>query len=105
MLPDALHRQLLVGFHKKAKKVGFDLVRYNQLKDQAYELETTLRIIRGPLWEKKHLIEKKPEKRSSSSSNSSSSSRSRSRSDSRSPSPSPNKEIKKKDTPVSPPLR
>ncbi|XP_033207501.1 calcium uniporter protein, mitochondrial isoform X2 [Belonocnema kinseyi] len=107
MLPDALHRQLLVGFHKKAKKVGFDLVRYNQLKDMAYELETTLRIIRGPLWEKKHLIEKEPEKRSrsSSSSSSSSSSRSRSRSDSRSPSPSPDKEIKKKDTTVSTPLR
>ncbi|XP_043470666.1 calcium uniporter protein, mitochondrial isoform X2 [Leptopilina heterotoma] len=94
MLPDALHRQLLVGFHKKAKKIGFDLARYNVLKDQAYELETTLKIIRGPLWEKKHLIEKREERRSSSSSSSSSSSRSRSRSDSRSPSPSPKKEPK-----------
>lgn len=98
MLPDALHRQLLVGFHKKAKKVGFDLARYNLLKDQAYELETTLKIIRGPLWEKKHLIEKRDERRSSSSSSSSSSSRSRSRSDSRSPSPSPQKEPKEKNS-------
>ncbi|XP_051175768.1 calcium uniporter protein, mitochondrial isoform X2 [Leptopilina boulardi] len=97
MLPVALHRQLLIGFHKKAKKVGFDLVRYNQLKDEAYELETTLKIIRGPLWDRKHLIEKHIERRSSSSSSSSSRSRSRS-SDSHSPSPSPKKETKEKDS-------
>lgn len=96
MWTDALHRERLAGFHKKAKKVGFDLIRYNELKDQAYELETTLKIIRGPLWDKKHLIEKNDERRSSSSS--SSSSRSRSRSDSRSPNPSPHKETKEKDS-------
>ncbi|KAJ8669087.1 hypothetical protein QAD02_000346 [Eretmocerus hayati] len=46
-LPDVFHREHLIGFHKKAKKKGFDLDRYNMLKDEAYELETMLRIIRA----------------------------------------------------------
>ncbi|XP_043273947.1 calcium uniporter protein, mitochondrial isoform X2 [Venturia canescens] len=90
MLPDVLNRRYLVVLHKRAKKMGLDLNHYNALKEQAYELETTLKIIRGPLWKHKNLVEQKRRERLRSSS-SSSSSRSPSSSPSPSPSPSPSR--------------
>lgn len=93
MLPDVMNRRQLVSLHKRAKKVGFDLNQYNALKDRAYELETTLKIIRGPLYEHKTRIEREKRERSSSSS---SSSRSPSSSPSPSPSPSPERTLPKR---------
>ncbi|XP_015120148.1 calcium uniporter protein, mitochondrial [Diachasma alloeum] len=90
MLPDVMNRRYLLVFHKRAKAIGLDLNIYNQLRERAYELETTLKIIRGPLWNHKHKIEQKIRERarsSSCSSSSSSSSSSESRSRSRSPHP------------------
>ncbi|XP_011312446.1 calcium uniporter protein, mitochondrial isoform X2 [Fopius arisanus] len=87
MLPDVMNRRYLMVFHKRAKAIGLDLTIYNQLRERAYELETTLKIIRGPLWNHKHRIQQKIRERGrSSSSSSSSSSESRSRSRSTSPS-------------------
>ncbi|XP_057338782.1 calcium uniporter protein, mitochondrial isoform X2 [Microplitis mediator] len=92
MLPDVMNRRYLIALHKRAKAVGLDLTRYNMLKDQAYELETTLKIIRGPLWNHKNKIEKKLRDKTRSSSSSSSSSSSRSPSPS--PCPSPEKTVR-----------
>ncbi|KAK0182611.1 hypothetical protein PV327_000731 [Microctonus hyperodae] len=88
MLPDVLNRRYLIALHKRARAAGLDLARYNLLKEQAHELETTLRIIRGPLWNHKNKVERKLREKIRSSSSSSSSS-SRSPSSSPSPSPSP----------------
>ncbi|KOC61795.1 Calcium uniporter protein, mitochondrial [Habropoda laboriosa] len=92
MLPDVLSRRQLIALHKRAKKAGLDLNQYNLLKDRAYELETTLKIIRGPLYEHRTRVEEKKRQRSSSSS----SSRSPSSSPSPSPSPSPERSLPKK---------
>lgn len=89
MLPDVMNRRQLISLHKRAKKIGFDLNQYNALKDRAYELETTLKIIRGPLYEHKNRIERQKRERSSSSSSSS-------RSPSSSPSPSPERTLPKR---------
>lgn len=91
MLPDVMNRRQLISLHKKAKKLGFDLNQYNTLKDRAYELETTLKIIRGPLYEHKNRLERQKRERSSSSS-----SRSPSSSPSPSPSPSPERTLPKR---------
>ncbi|XP_034941225.1 calcium uniporter protein, mitochondrial [Chelonus insularis] len=85
MLPDVMNRRYLIALHKRAKKVGLDLTKYNELKDRAYELETTLKIIRGPLWNHKNKVQQKLRERQQRSSSSSSS-----ESNSRSPSPSIN---------------
>ncbi|XP_012275178.1 calcium uniporter protein, mitochondrial isoform X4 [Orussus abietinus] len=95
MMPDVLNRRHLLVLHKKAKKEGLDLNYYNDLKDQAYELETMLKILRGPLHEKKQILEQKRQNRDSSSS-----SRSPSSSPSPSPSPSPERSVPKKATVV-----
>ncbi|XP_076636783.1 mitochondrial calcium uniporter [Colletes latitarsis] len=91
MLPDVLNRRYLIALHKKAKQAGLDINRYNQLKDRAYELDTTLKVIRGPLYEHRNRVEQKKRGRSSSSS-----SRSPSSSPSPSPSPSPERSLPKK---------
>lgn len=98
MLPDVMSRRYLVALHKRARAVGLDLNNYNLLKERQHELETTLKIIRGPLYHHKNKVEEKIRQRGrSSSSSSSSSSRSRSpspKSDNnhcRSPSPEPKK--------------
>nr|XP_012229848.1 PREDICTED: calcium uniporter protein, mitochondrial isoform X1 [Linepithema humile]XP_012229850.1 PREDICTED: calcium uniporter protein, mitochondrial isoform X1 [Linepithema humile]XP_012229851.1 PREDICTED: calcium uniporter protein, mitochondrial isoform X1 [Linepithema humile] len=83
MLPDVLNRRHLIVLHRRARKVGLDLNLYNSLKERAYELETTLKIIRGPLHDYKTQLQRKQRSRSSSSS---------SRSPSSSPSPSPRRE-------------
>lgn len=87
MLPDVLNRRHLIVLHRRARKVGLDLNLYNILKDRAYELETTLKIIRGPLHDYKTQLQQKQRSRSSSSSSS--------RSPSSSPSPSPEKDVPK----------
>ncbi|XP_011862665.1 PREDICTED: calcium uniporter protein, mitochondrial [Vollenhovia emeryi] len=88
MLPDVLNRRHLIVLHRRARKIGLDIDLYNLLKNRAYELETTLKIIRGPLYEYKTQREQKKRARSSSSS-------SRSPSSSPSPSPSPEKDVPK----------
>lgn len=98
MLPEVFRREHLIGFHKRAKKLGFDLQRYNMLKEEAHELETMLRLIRGPLHQHQCAVEQKRRERlhKFSHTSSSSSSSSSSRSSSRSPSPSPERSIENK---------
>ena len=91
MLPDVLNRRQLIALHRRAKKMGLDINQYNILKDRAYELETTLKIIRGPLYDYRSKLEQKKRERSRSSSSSS-----RSPSSSPSPSPSPERSLPKK---------
>ncbi|KAF7991233.1 hypothetical protein HCN44_002795 [Aphidius gifuensis] len=86
MLPDVMNRRYLVALHKRARAVGLDLNQYNLLKERQHELETTLKIIRGPLYNHKTKVEKKLRDRGKSSSSSSSSS------ESSSPSSTPKKE-------------
>ena len=90
MLPDVLNRRHLIELHRRARKIGLDVDLYNSLKNRAYELETTLKIIRGPLYDYKTQREQKQRARSSSSSSSS-----RSPSSSPSPSPSPERDVPK----------
>lgn len=49
-LPEVKDRQYLITLHKKAKKRGFDVELYNQLKREAAEVEHDLRRIRDPLY-------------------------------------------------------
>lgn len=95
MLPDVLNRRHLIVLHRRARKIGLDINLYNSLKDRAYELETTLKVIRGPLYEYKTQMVQKQRARSRSSSSSSSS---RSPSSSPSPSPSPERDVPKTTT-------
>ncbi|XP_070160830.1 calcium uniporter protein, mitochondrial [Polyergus mexicanus] len=89
MLPDVLNRRHLIVLHRRARKIGLDINLYNSLKNRAYELETTLKVIRGPLYDYKMQLERKQRARSSSSSSS------RSPSSSPSPSPSPKRDVPK----------
>ncbi|XP_033339320.2 mitochondrial calcium uniporter isoform X2 [Megalopta genalis] len=84
MLPDVLNRRHLIALHKRARKVGLDIDLYNSLKNRAYELETTLKVIRGPLYEHQARLDQLKREGSPS--------RSRSSSSSRSPSSSPSPE-------------
>lgn len=49
-LPEVKDRQFLIAVHKKAKKKGFDVNRYNQLKEEAHKIENDLARIRDPLY-------------------------------------------------------
>lgn len=49
-MPEVKDRQFLIAVHKKAKKKGFDVNRYNQLKDEAHKIEKDLQRIRDPLY-------------------------------------------------------
>ncbi|XP_065334289.1 calcium uniporter protein, mitochondrial isoform X1 [Cloeon dipterum] len=49
MLPDVKDRQFLISFHKKARKNGFDVERYNELRDSIASVEDDLRRLRDPL--------------------------------------------------------
>lgn len=49
VLPDVRDREYLITFHKNAKKLGFDVEKYNVLKDQIYKIETDLHRLRDPL--------------------------------------------------------
>lgn len=49
ILPEVKDRQYLITLHKRAKKVGLDLDRYNQVKEQIYTIESDLRRLRDPL--------------------------------------------------------
>lgn len=50
-------RQYLVTLHKRAKKAGLDLAKYNQLKQQITKLELDLKRLRDPT--KLHIPPKK----------------------------------------------
>lgn len=49
-MPEVKDRQFLIAVHKKAKKKGFDVDRYNQLKEEAHKIEKDLQRIRDPLY-------------------------------------------------------
>ncbi|GLG95442.1 Calcium uniporter protein, mitochondrial [Gryllus bimaculatus] len=49
VLPDVKDRQHLIVLHKRARKVGLDLSRYNELKDSVSRLEADLQRLRDPL--------------------------------------------------------
>nr|CAD7427298.1 unnamed protein product [Timema monikensis] len=49
ILPDVKDRQHLIIFHKRARKVGLDIQRYNELKDNVSKIEADLRRLRDPL--------------------------------------------------------
>lgn len=49
VLQDVKNRQHLITLHKKSKKLGLDLMRYNQLKDQISSLELDLVRVKKPL--------------------------------------------------------
>nr|CAD7392952.1 unnamed protein product [Timema cristinae] len=49
ILPDVKDRQHLIIFHKRARKVGLDVQRYNELKDNVSKIEADLRRLRDPL--------------------------------------------------------
>ena len=39
MYPEARNRQFLISFHKKAKRQGFDVAKYNGLREAIAEIE------------------------------------------------------------------
>lgn len=49
-MPEVKDRQFLIAVHKKAKKKGFDVNRYNQLKEEAHNIDNDLRRLRDPLY-------------------------------------------------------
>lgn len=49
VLQDVKNRQHLLTLHKKSKKVGLDVNRYNQLVDQINSLELELLKAKAPL--------------------------------------------------------
>ncbi|XP_068239010.1 calcium uniporter protein, mitochondrial-like isoform X2 [Palaemon carinicauda] len=49
VLPEVRDRQFLISFHKRAKKVGMDVEKYNRLKDRIAQLENDLDRLRDPL--------------------------------------------------------
>lgn len=49
-MPEVKDRQFLIAVHKKAKKKGFDVLKYNQLKEEAHDIENDIRRIRDPLY-------------------------------------------------------
>jgi hypothetical protein len=49
MLPDVRDRQHLLTVHKRARKVGLDLEKYNHLKESIYQLESDLTRLRDPV--------------------------------------------------------
>ncbi|XP_066156003.1 calcium uniporter protein, mitochondrial [Euwallacea fornicatus] len=59
ILTDVRDRQHLMVMHKKAKNVGVDLSKYNQLKDEIRDVESKLKKLRNPL--KLHLPPKPPQ--------------------------------------------
>lgn len=49
-LPEVKDRQFLIAVHKRAKKKGFDINRYNQLREEAHAIENDLKRLRDPLY-------------------------------------------------------
>ncbi|ENN80153.1 hypothetical protein YQE_03417, partial [Dendroctonus ponderosae] len=58
ILNDVKNRQQLLIMHKKAKKLGADLAKYNQLQSEIHKIEYKLNKLRNPL--KLHLPNKSP---------------------------------------------
>lgn len=48
-MPDVRDRQFLLCFHKKAKKLGLNVDKYNMLKNRLAELNKDLERLRDPL--------------------------------------------------------
>ena len=42
MYPEARNRQFLISFHKKAKRNGFDIEKYNSLREAIAKIEAQL---------------------------------------------------------------
>jgi hypothetical protein len=42
MYPEARNRQFLINFHKKAKRNGFDIEKYNSLREAIAKIEAQL---------------------------------------------------------------
>ncbi|KAK3864513.1 hypothetical protein Pcinc_029782 [Petrolisthes cinctipes] len=49
VLPEVRDRQFLLSFHKRAKKTGLNVDKYNMLKNRLAELQTDLERLRDPL--------------------------------------------------------
>lgn len=49
VLPDVRDRQFLLCFHKRAKKLGLNVDKYNMLKNRLAELHKDLERLRDPL--------------------------------------------------------
>ncbi|CAL4089433.1 unnamed protein product, partial [Meganyctiphanes norvegica] len=49
ILPEVHDRQFLLSFHKRAKKAGMDIEKYNNLKEELAEVESNLARLRDPL--------------------------------------------------------
>lgn len=49
VLPEVRDRQFLLSFHKRAKKSGLDVEKYNMLKNRLAELQSDLERLRDPL--------------------------------------------------------
>ncbi|KAH1016273.1 hypothetical protein HUJ04_007523 [Dendroctonus ponderosae] len=58
ILNDVKNRQQLLIMHKKAKKLGADLAKYNQWQSEIHKIEYKLNKLRNPL--KLHLPKKSP---------------------------------------------
>uniref|UniRef100_T1IW70 Calcium uniporter protein n=1 Tax=Strigamia maritima TaxID=126957 RepID=T1IW70_STRMM len=50
ILTDVKDREYLISFHKRAKKIGLDVHRYNELKDAIAKVERDLSRLRDPLF-------------------------------------------------------
>ena len=48
-MPDVQDRQFLLCFHKKARKLGLNVDKYNMLKNRLAELHKDLERLRDPL--------------------------------------------------------
>lgn len=48
-MADVRDRQFLLSFHKRAKKLGLDVERYNSLKNRLASLQNDLDRLRDPL--------------------------------------------------------
>ncbi|XP_046859005.1 calcium uniporter protein, mitochondrial-like isoform X2 [Xenia sp. Carnegie-2017] len=49
MYPEARNRQFLISFHKKAKRRGFDVEKYNHLREMTTKLEAQLEELSNPI--------------------------------------------------------
>ena len=49
MYPEARNRQFLISFHKKAKRHGFDIDKYNSLRNEIAKIEAQLEEIHQPI--------------------------------------------------------
>ena len=48
MYPEARNRQFLISFHKKAKRSGFDIEKYNSLREAVAKIEEQIEQLNQP---------------------------------------------------------